>query len=103
MDDFLGIGIGPFLTVIGLVLDGLGVILSLGPYVLQSKSDIAYETEKILTAEWSADHTEDEWLATRVGHTKLLLRRSARLGFTCLATGFFLQAIGTYIWASSSI
>lgn len=96
-----GIGIGPLLTIIGLLLDALGVILSLGPYVIQTDSDVAYETEKILTAEWSEDHTEAEWLATKVGRTKLKLRRSARLGLFCLATGFILQAIGTYLWASS--
>jgi ferredoxin-NADP reductase len=100
MEALLGIGIGPLLTIIGLLLDGLGVILSHGPYAVQTNKDVAYETEKILTAEWSHDHTEAEWLATRVGRTRLELRRAARLGLFCLATGFFLQAIGTYLWAS---
>lgn len=99
--NYLGIEIGPFITIIGLVLDGVGVILSLYPYVLQTRKDIAYETEKILTAEWTNDHTEEEWLATKVGKIKLIQRRSARLGLSCLATGFFMQAIGTYLWASS--
>ncbi len=97
----MGVGPGPLIAIIGLLLDGMGVIFSLRPYVIQSDKEIAYEARAILTAEWSIDHTEEEWLATAIGQTRLKQRRYARLGLYCLAGGFFLQAIGTYIWASS--
>ena len=101
MSDLLGVGLGPLIAIIGLLLDGLGVIFSLRPYVMQTNKEIAYEAKAILTAEWSIDHTEDEWLKTAIGRTRLKQRRYARLGLFCLAGGFVLQAIGTYIWASS--
>lgn len=101
MEQLIGIGPGPLITIIGLLLDGLGVIFSLRPFVIQTDREIAYEAKAILTAEWSIDHTEEEWLKTAVGRTRLRQRRAARLGLFCLATGFFMQAIGTYIWASS--
>lgn len=95
------IGWGPAITIFGLVLDGVGVILSLWPYVFQTDKEIASEAEAILTSEWSDDRSESEWLNTSVGKTRLQQRKSAQFGLLCLACGFFLQAIGTYIWASS--
>ncbi len=98
---YSAIGLGPLLSIIGLVMDGLGVIISLRPYAFQTRTEIAYETEAILTAEWDHNRTEQQWLSTEVGKTRLMQRRSARLGLFFLAGGFFLQAIGNYIWASS--
>lgn len=96
-----GIGIGPALSILGLVLDGFGVVISLWPYVFLRDKEIAFETEAILTADWSHGLTQQQWLKTQVGKTKLKQRRTAVIGLACLASGFFLQAIGNYIWAST--
>lgn len=94
--DSLG-GLGPFLSIVGLALDSIGVVLSLWAIITMREKYMKY----IATRTDNMAYGPENYVVYKSDTYKSmkLQRRMARIGLVLLLLGFFLQIVGTYIWA----
>ncbi len=101
VSDIFAIGTGPAISIAGLIFEGIGVIITLWPYIRMENEYIQYTARMLRNMYWGSGKKieDEEWLKTPTGKEMLKQRKFAKIGVVFFAGGFFLQAFGNFIWA----